>query len=1082
MLPHGIRPQPARGAHAPAPVSRRNGIRYLSLLTLLTLTLALGLRIAPVHACTGSDGTRSGIRSVPTLRAAPVLGAEGIAAFKSEPTLVILCMFSDRDSTTNRLNWDAPMFGPYIIGGRSQRDYYREVSYYVPGLQGLDLPPAAETCPPDNDGIAGWYSLSWTDPGTGLNYTTHPDKAVGGNWENTSVSQGIAAAAIAAADADVNFAAFDQPPQDGNITAAELHVIIILAGYEDTYAGAGVPATSRHHWSVPGGVVTQDGVTILWGGQGGGYSMVGELDASGSMTEYGLICHEMGHDLGLPDLYDTTKPSPNSEGIGEWGLMGSGDWCNTATLGDCPVHLDPWCKSWLGWLNPIVVGPGDWLNANIPQVETNQIVYKLWSQGNPANEFFLVENRQRVGYDRGLVRKEAADGLVIWHVNYTREAWGNRDETLKFIDVECADGQAGHIVDADHLDAMTNRGCSKDPWYQGTDTDFYTSSSPDNRDYRGPNNFNTSVEVRNISASGNPMTADLKVGKSTYIGSKTFTANGQNGQFGMLAAANSMRVYYLGWNCCGNTDVYEQNNLGQWVLVNTWDYNVPRHDSFVSGQEVRQQAGQWTGIFRLTSYSLCGTGCDDALDAGYDVDVYDNGAGGGSSPGNGLVYPGWGIGFRDGLSAEFGSIGGTNWTFSPDALGLALTQFPRRAGLSGVQSQLLIFQELPNVHWERMRLQFTVTDVMRPGPLTITCPYAQYPTRMVSVTGPGYYEVELGWVHPPGPYPTSVEMVLSTGSSPSGADFAWDWLNFGTLVAPIDLVTPSDGLVTSNNRPPFDWTDLYSATSYQLQADQHADFLTPDISTTTTSSTYTPSSPLGDGYYYWRARGSTTFGGWSDWTGPWRLRIDTQPPQYAGTTIWPDTSFSGPYPVRSTVWDTGSRVDSVSLFYRFNGAGWTRQTMAASGSVDSVYNGVIAAAQLGDVIDYYLSGCDFAGNVATDPVGAPGSYYTFQRRLVGVEPGLNPRAVVLMQNQPNPFVRSTAIRYGLPKECVVSLDVYDTHGRRIRTLASGRQTPGYWTVSWDGRGESGQRVSSGIYFYRLKAGEIVLKRRMLLVH
>ena len=1073
MLLATIRRRPARSVRAPASASTRNSPGIRASLVLITLTLALCLPFAAVHACTGANGALPPVRSVPSLRARPVLppGAlptSGIAAASTEPTLVILCQFSDQAGATTQASWDAAMYGPYVIGGRSLRDYYHEVSYYLPGVRGLDLAPAAETSAPNNNGVVGWYNLSWTDLNTMTTYNTHPGNVYGSGWENKA-SQWIAAAAVAAASADVNFAAFDISG-DGTISASELHIIIILAGYEASYGNNPAPDTWRHHWSVPGGVVV-GGVSVL----GGGYSMLGELDPNAAMIKYGLVCHEMGHDLSLPDLYD---PSGRSEGIGEWGLMGSGDWCNTAVLADCPAHLDPWCKSQLGWLVPTVVLT-DQLAVNIPQVETNPIAYKLWSRGTPGGEYFLVENRQRVGYDAGLVRKEAADGLLIWHVNYAKHNMGNNeDENEKLLDLECADGLAGHIMNADDLDAKVNRGDSKDPWYLNNDTDFYTSSAPDNRDYRKPDNFNTSVEVRNVSASGNPMTADLKVGKTSYLASQTYTANGQVGSFNLLNAANTLRAYYLGYDCCGNTYVYEKNAQNAWVLVNTWNFNVPRHVSFVSGQEIRQQAAAFTGQFRLTSYSLCGSGCDQVGDAGYDVDVYDNGAGGGSSPGNGLIYPGWNIGFRDGAYTEFGNLASPSLTFDPDYVGIPLTQFPRRAGTSGVQSLHLVSQHLPNVYWESTRLQFTVLNVTRTGVLTVSCPAAQYPTRTVNVTGPGDYQVDLGWVHPTPP--GSVEMTLSVASGPSGADFAWDWLDFGTTVAPIRLVSPADGLYSRTGSPVFDWTDLLPTASYEIQLDDDPEFLTPELDALVTPSTYTPPSPVADGFYYWRVRGEVPGVGPSDWSGPWRLRIDTQPPEFAGTTEWTDTGLPGPYPVASMVTDLGARVDSVSLYYRFNGGVWGRLTMhLGGGGGGTVYEEEIPPAPGGATIDYYLGACDFAGNTGTDPVGAPGAFYTFHR-TAGVEPGLDkPRTVMLAQSKPNPFTRTAEIRYGLPRECVVSLDVFDMNGRRVRVLASGLQPAGWGTVTWDGRSETGMLAPSGVYFYRLRAGDAVLKRKML---
>jgi len=1087
MLTNSILTRPGRSMRASAQAFTREGARHHSLLVLLILILGLCLSVTTLHACVGASGGRPTTRSVPSLRAAPAAPGElptaALAGGAGEPTLVILCQFSDWAGTTTQASWDSAMFGPYVVGARSHRDYFHEVSYYQAGVSGLDLPPAAETSAPNDNGVVGWYDLSWLDTQTLITHTTHPCTVYGSGWEGKA-GEWIAVAAINAADADVNFAAFDVNG-DGSISSNELHITIILAGYEASYGNNPQPDTWRQHGSVlgvppgiPPGVVA-DGVT-LFVGPGGGYSVLGELDPNNAQIQFGLVCHETGHDLGLPDLYDLSK---RSEGIGEWGLMGSGDWCNTAVLADCPSHLDPWCKSRLGWLVPTLVTV-DQLGVNIPQVETNATAYKLWSRGIPGLEYFLVENRQRTGYDAGLVRQEAADGLLIWHVNERKfDTGGNEDENEKLLDVECADGVAGHIQNADDLDAKLNRGDSKDPWYLNNDADFYTSSAPDNSDCRNPpSNFNTTVEVRNVSASGNPMTADLKVGTNTYLGSRTYTANGQVWQVWLAAVANTMNVYYMGFDCCGNTFVYEDNGAGKWVLVNTWNFNVPRHNSFRSGQEVRHQAGATTGKFRLTSYQLCGSGCDEVGDAGYDVDAYDSGGpGGGSSIPNTAVYPGWNAGFRDGLGAEFGNIVSSSWSFTPDVIGTVLDQFPRRMGTSGVQSLHLMSQHMPNVYWESTRLQFVVLGVSRTGVLTVSCPAARYPSRTVNITGPGEYLVDLGWIHttPPG---APVEMTLSVAGGPSGADFAWDWLNFGSTLAPIRLVSPTDGMVTQTGTPVFDWTDLLPTATYEIQLDEDPDFLAPVLDALVAPSTYTPPSPVADGFYYWRARGEVPGIGQSDWSVPRRLRIDTQPPEFAGTTNWTDTGLPGPYPVTSTVTDLGAQVDSVSLYYRFNGGTWARLTMhRGGGGGGAVYEEEIPPAPAG-TIDYYLGACDFAGNAGTDPGGAPGAFYTF-RQPMGVEPGVDkPQSVMLAQNKPNPFARTATIRYGLPQEMVVSLDVYDLSGRRVANLASGRQSEGFHTVFWEGRSATGVRVPSGVYMYRLKAGDVVLTRKMLFMH
>jgi hypothetical protein len=89
--------------------------------------------------------------------------------------------------------------------------------------------------------------------------------------------------------------------------------------------------------------------------------------------------------------------------------------------------------------------------------------------------------------------------------------------------------------------------------------------------------------------------------------------------------------------------------------------------------------------------------------------------------------------------------------------------------------------------------------------------------------------------------------------------------------------------------------------------------------------------------------------------------------------------------------------------------------------------------------------------------------------------------LTLYQNVPNPFNPSTQIQFYLPREAAVTLDVYDVSGRRINTLFDGTRAGGLHTVEWSGRDAAGNGVSSGIYFYVLRAGNRTLSRKMILV-
>ena len=92
-----------------------------------------------------------------------------------------------------------------------------------------------------------------------------------------------------------------------------------------------------------------------------------------------------------------------------------------------------------------------------------------------------------------------------------------------------------------------------------------------------------------------------------------------------------------------------------------------------------------------------------------------------------------------------------------------------------------------------------------------------------------------------------------------------------------------------------------------------------------------------------------------------------------------------------------------------------------------------------------------------------------------------PKVYSLSQNAPNPVNGSTVINYQLPAKSEVSLRIYNTSGRLVRSLVDETLEPGYYGAIWDGRDSSGRRVSSGVYFYRLSAGDFVDSRKMVLL-
>ena len=99
---------------------------------------------------------------------------------------------------------------------------------------------------------------------------------------------------------------------------------------------------------------------------------------------------------------------------------------------------------------------------------------------------------------------------------------------------------------------------------------------------------------------------------------------------------------------------------------------------------------------------------------------------------------------------------------------------------------------------------------------------------------------------------------------------------------------------------------------------------------------------------------------------------------------------------------------------------------------------------------------------------------------------LTPEETVLLPNYPNPFNPETWIPYHLTHAADVTLTIYDTTGTPVRQFDLGHQPAGYYTdrakaTYWDGRNDSGESVSSGIYFYQLRAGDYTALRRMVIL-
>ena len=94
---------------------------------------------------------------------------------------------------------------------------------------------------------------------------------------------------------------------------------------------------------------------------------------------------------------------------------------------------------------------------------------------------------------------------------------------------------------------------------------------------------------------------------------------------------------------------------------------------------------------------------------------------------------------------------------------------------------------------------------------------------------------------------------------------------------------------------------------------------------------------------------------------------------------------------------------------------------------------------------------------------------------------IQPKVFALNQNYPNPFNPTTMITYGLPKDGMVQVSIYDVMGREVRNLVSGFKDAGYHSVTWDARNMSGESVAAGMYIYTIQVGEFRSTKKMVLL-
>lgn len=168
---------------------------------------------------------------------------------------------------------------------------------------------------------------------------------------------------------------------------------------------------------------------------------------------FGVLCHEFGHLLGLPELY--APGGLPQEGIGVWGLMGQGTWLGR---GAKPPQLCAWSKARLGWVDVETIEESR-RGVVLPAVEKEARVVKIPAVSGRPHEYYLLENRMKTGADQAL----PGEGMLVWHVDENVGTFrsGQADVSHKLLHLVEADGRGD--LDRGHA-AGGNRGDATDPW------------------------------------------------------------------------------------------------------------------------------------------------------------------------------------------------------------------------------------------------------------------------------------------------------------------------------------------------------------------------------------------------------------------------------------------------------------------------------------------------------------------------------------------------------------------------------------------------------------------------------------------
>jgi hypothetical protein len=303
------------------------------------------------------------------------------------------------------------------------------------------------------------------------------------------------------------------------------------------------------------------------------------------------------------------------------------------------------------------------------------------------------------------------------------------------------------------------------------------------------------------------------------------------------------------------------------------------------------------------------------------------------------------------------------------------------------------------------------------------------------------------------------------------------------FTAPV-LDLPVNGAVDQSLSPTLSWEEVTEATGYHLQVSTDSAFasLICNDSTLTNLERQVGSLAIGT-TYYWRVRAKDDFE-----YGPWSSKRHFTTTPVASPVLTCSDCALGHHPAMT--WTNTAGTNGAYRVYRLQcpqtgctgDEMWRGMTGWMSGTSYTDYAVTVSGKDPdGSVYYYHVQAKNQAGQLSdysnTIHVNSEDGWITKTiAQETGEEQQSKPTEFALYQNYPNGFNPTTQIRYAIPTPVHVMLRVYDMLGRVVATLVEGEQTAGYKSVEFNAA-----NISSGVYLYRITAGDFTAVKKMLIV-